>query len=306
MSRILRNSVVVFLAIFALAVSGSAVLAQDVVSEDQVSVDKVLAVVGDREITVGDVDTVLTTLSPQQQVMFSTDYGRDKILQELINKELIYLWAENNNIDETEAFQNDLENMKRSLMTTHAVREILKDVTVTEEDVAEYFDSHSEEFTDPAQIKASHILVESEDQAIEILAELEGEKLTFEEAAKEYSKGPSAEKGGALGFFSKGQMVPEFENAAFELETGEFSEPVKTQYGWHIITVKDKKPAKQKTLEESRGQIYENLMKEKQFNVYNTTLEDLRANYDIEIMVDEEEVSADQKADEGKQEKESN
>ncbi len=306
MSRTLRNSVVVFLAIFALAVSGSAVLAQDVVSEDQVSVDKVLAVVGEREITVGDVDTVLTTLSPQQQVMFSTDYGRDKILQELINKELIYLWAENNNIDETEAFQNDLENMKRSLMTTHAVREILKDVTVTEEDVAEYFDSHSDEFTDPAQIKASHILVENEDQAIEILAELEGEKLTFEEAAKEYSKGPSAEKGGELGFFSKGQMVPEFENAAFELETGEFSEPVKTQYGWHIITVKEKKPAKQKTLEESRGQIYENLMKEKQFNVYNSTLEDLRANYDIEIMADEEEVSADQKAEEGKQEKESN
>lgn len=306
MSRTLRNSVVVFLAIFALAVSGSAVLAQDVVSEDQVSVDKVLAVVGEREITVGDVDTVLTTLSPQQQVMFSTDYGRDKILQELINKELIYLWAENNNIDETEAFQNDLENMKRSLMTTHAVREILKDVTVTEEDVAEYFDTHSEEFTDPAQIKASHILVESEDQAIEILAELEGEKLTFEEAAKEYSKGPSAEKGGELGFFSKGQMVPEFENAAFELETGEFSEPVKTQYGWHIITVKEKKPAKQKTLEESRGQIYENLMKEKQFNMYNSTLEDLRANYDIEIMADEEEVSADQKAEEGKQEKESN
>ena len=306
MSRTLRNSVVVFLAIFALAVSGSAVLAQDVVSEDQVSVDKVLAVVGEREITVGDVDTVLTTLSPQQQVMFSTDYGRDKILQELINKELIYLWAENNNIDETEAFQNDLENMKRSLMTTHAVREILKDVTVTEEDVAEYFDTHSEEFTDPAQIKASHILVESEDQAIEILAELEGEKLTFEEAAKEYSKGPSAEKGGELGFFSKGQMVPEFENAAFELETGEFSEPVKTQYGYHIITVKEKKPAKQKTLEESRGQIYENLMKEKQFNMYNSTLEDLRANYDIEIMADEEEVSADQKAEEGKQEKESN
>jgi peptidyl-prolyl cis-trans isomerase C len=83
-------------------------------------------------------------------------------------------------------------------------------------------------------IKASHILVENETHCKQLLEELKNGK-SFEELAKQSSKCPSGEKGGDLGSFGKGQMVPQFENAAFKLEIGEISGPVKTQFGYHII-----------------------------------------------------------------------
>lgn len=290
MSRSMRNIVVIFVAVLALAVSGSALYAADVASGDQAKEDenRVLAVVGDREITDADIMAVLSALGPQQQMMFGTEYGKGKILEELINKELIYIWAEENNIEETEAFQRDLDNLKRSLMTNHALNMILENVDVTEEEVNTYYEENKKEFTDPEQIKAAHILLEDEETAVSVLEEIKGGEITFEEAAKEYSTGPSAEKGGELGFFSKGQMVPEFEEEAFKLETGELSEPVKTQYGWHLIKVLDRKPAKQKTLDESRGQIYEKLMSEKQLAVYNDLLESLKETYPVKRMETED------------------
>jgi len=303
MSKSVRNIVVIFVAVLALAVSGSALCAAEVASGDQAKEDenRVLAVVGDREITDADIMAVLSTLGPQQQMMFGTEYGKGKILEELINKELIYIWAEENDVEESEAFQRELDNLRRSLMTNHALNKILEDVDVTEEEVNSYYEENEKEFTEPEQIKAAHILLEDEETAVSVLEEIKEEKITFEEAAKEYSTGPSAEKGGELGFFSKGQMVPEFEEEAFKLETGELSEPVKTQYGWHLIKVLDKKPAKQKTLDESRGQIYENLMSEKQFAVYNDLLESLKETYPIEIIEPEvEAVSKDVKEEEVK------
>ena len=89
-------------------------------------------------------------------------------------------------------------------------------------------------------VKASHILVETKSQADFIKSKIDGGE-SFETMAKKYSKCPSGENGGNLGYFEKGQMVPEFEDAAFELPVGKVSEPVKTEFGWHIIKVYDKK-----------------------------------------------------------------
>ena len=89
------------------------------------------------------------------------------------------------------------------------------------------------------QIRASHILVSTLDKAREIRTELENGK-SFEELAEKHSECPSGKEGGDLGFFSKGQMVKEFEDAAFSLDIGEISEPVKTQFGYHIIKLKEK------------------------------------------------------------------
>ena len=89
-------------------------------------------------------------------------------------------------------------------------------------------------------VKASHILVETKSQADFIKSKIDGGE-SFESMAKKYSKCPSGKSGGDLGYFEKGQMVPEFEDAAFELPVGKVSEPVKTEFGWHIIKVYDKK-----------------------------------------------------------------
>lgn len=91
-----------------------------------------------------------------------------------------------------------------------------------------------------SQVRAEHILVQTKAQADAIEAEIEHGK-SFEELASKYSMCPSGQKGGDLGYFGKGQMVPEFEKAAFNMAIGEVSEPVETQFGWHIIKVLDKK-----------------------------------------------------------------
>lgn len=90
------------------------------------------------------------------------------------------------------------------------------------------------------EVKASHLLVESQEEAEQCRKEILGGK-SFSEVAKAVSKCPSSSKGGDLGYFTKGRMVPQFERAAFELEVGEVSEPVQTQFGWHLITVTDKR-----------------------------------------------------------------
>lgn len=91
-----------------------------------------------------------------------------------------------------------------------------------------------------SEIKASHILVKSEQEAIDLYNQIK-EGLSFADAASKYSLCPSGYEGGDLGFFGKGMMVKPFEDAAFELEIGELSKPVQTQFGWHLILVTDKK-----------------------------------------------------------------
>lgn len=90
-------------------------------------------------------------------------------------------------------------------------------------------------------VKASHILVDSEKEALTIKRDIESGKISFEQAAKKYSKCPSGQSGGDLGYFGRGQMVKEFENAAFALPVGKISAPVQTQFGYHLIKVTDAK-----------------------------------------------------------------
>ncbi len=298
MSGSSRYSRLVLLVLVFVMVFSVVAFAQEKVpaEKEQRDVEKVIAKVGDVEIRVKDVDAVISQLPPQQSLMFNTDYGRKRILNELVNKELFYLWAEDNNVAERDDFKADLENIRKNLMSNYAMKEVMKDITVSEEEVAKYFEEHKEEFKEPEQVKASHILVASEDQAIEILAMLEGGEKTFEEAATEFSSCPSKEKGGELGFFARGQMVKEFEETAFSLEAGNLSEPVKTEYGWHIIRVDEKKPERIKELTEVNAQINEKLLNEKQFKKYDDTLTELKTKHPAEFF---EEKVEEQKEDSG-------
>ena len=95
--------------------------------------------------------------------------------------------------------------------------------------------------TNYSQVRAEHILVKTEAEANDIKTQIEEGKISFEDAAKEYSKCPSKANGGDLGYFGRGMMVKEFETASFEGEVGKVSDPVQTQFGWHLIKVLDKK-----------------------------------------------------------------
>jgi len=92
-----------------------------------------------------------------------------------------------------------------------------------------------------SQVKASHILVNTQDEASALKTKINNNEITFEDAAKQFSKCPSGQNGGDLGYFGKGMMVKPFENAAFSAETNKVTEPIQTQFGWHLIKVTDKK-----------------------------------------------------------------
>jgi len=160
-----------------------------------------------------------------------------------------------------------------------AMRETMKDVTVSEEEVKEYYDANQAQYQKGTTVSAKHILVASEEKCNEILAAITSGEKAFEEAAQEFSTCPSGQRGGDLGTFGKGQMVPEFEQAAFVAEIGQVVGPVKTQFGFHLIKVEAKNEATVASFEEVKENIKRTLVQQKQNQVYNETVAELKEKY---------------------------
>lgn len=242
--------------------------------------DTVLATVEGKEITQQDVFKFLNELGPQAAAQFQSPEGIKQIVEELVNQEVIYLNAIENNLNEDEEFITEMEKVKSIVLKQYAINKLLSDVSATEGEVTEYYNDHKEQFKKPESVRASHILVKEEEEANKIIDELNN-GLSFEEAAGKYSQCPSKSNGGDLGEFTRGKMVPEFERVAFKLEVGELSEPVKTQFGYHLIKVVDKKEAGIKSLEEAKGQITQQVTGLKQQEKYLNKTNELRNKYEI-------------------------
>ena len=134
-------------------------------------------------------------------------------------------------------------------------------------------------------VNASHILVDSEEKALELLAKINAGEISFEQAALENSSCPSGQNGGSLGDFGKGQMVPEFDVAVFAMEVGEISAtPVKTQFGYHLIKLNAKNEAQQIPLAEIAGDIKEALLSEKRRTAYERKINQLKILYPVDIL----------------------
>lgn len=159
---------------------------------------------------------------------------------------------------------------------------------VTEEEVEDYYEENKDQFVIPAQVKASHILVEDEETAEDIVRKINKGK-NFSELAEKFSTDTgSAPAGGDLGYFGKGQMVPEFEEAAFALDIGEVSDIVESQFGYHIIKVTDKAEESQAGFDEVKDSIKNQLLTEKRQKEEEKMISRLRTKADIEILLDQE------------------
>lgn len=159
----------------------------------------------------------------------------------------------------------------------------VKGVTATDEEVAKYFEEHQAELGQPEQVKASHILVATEDEAKQIVSQLQG-GADFAALAAEKSQDPGTkDQGGDLGFFGRGELVPEFENVAFTLAAGQVSAPVQTQFGWHLIKVAEHRPATPATLEAVKEDIRSALLREKTKQP-EEVLNELRAKAQVKIL----------------------
>ena len=168
---------------------------------------------------------------------------------------------------------------KRDILSQIAMADLLKEIKVADEEAKEYFEGHSKEFATKASATAKHVLVDDEDKANKIKEEIESGAKTFEEAAKEYSSCPSAQKGGSLGTFGRGQMVKEFENAVFDGELNKVIGPVKTQFGYHLIWVDDKNEGEIPEYEKAANQVKSYLVNKKQQEAYQNKLKELREKY---------------------------
>ena len=154
-------------------------------------------------------------------------------------------------------------------------------IFITDEEIKEYFEENKDKLGQEEQVKASHILVEDEKTAKDLKKQLD-DGADFAELAKEHSTDPgSAENGGELGFFGKGKMVKEFEDVAFATKVGEISEPVKSEKGYHIIKVEEKKEAKEATLEEKKEEIKDTLYRNKVQTEYATWMNEKKQEYKI-------------------------
>lgn len=245
--------------------------------------NKVMAKVDDIEITQGDIMSFLHSLGQQtaMQIQSQPD-GMERVVYELVNQNLMYLDAVENKLGDEEAFKEDLEKAKKNLLIQYSVNKFLKGITVTDEEAKEYFEANKEQFKKPESVKASHILVEDEEEAEEILEKIKS-GMSFEDAAKEYSTCPSKDRGGDLGQFARGSMVPEFEEVAFASDLGLVDKPVKTEFGYHLIKVVEKNEADSPSFDEVKDQVKQNVLHSKQQQAYMEKTEKLKDKYKVEV-----------------------
>lgn len=176
---------------------------------------------------------------------------------------------------------NDLRDRLRTNITVQNLQGKVSKATVSEEEIQKFYQGNRKDFDQPEQVRVRHILVETEAEARFVLARLNrGEK--FEDLAKQLSKDPgSREQSGDLGFIGRGQLVPEFERVAFTLQPGQVSDVVKTQFGYHIIQMVERKTAQPSKLEQVREQIRRQLLSKKQEGDFTAWLKLVKAQATI-------------------------
>lgn len=192
-----------------------------------------------------------------------------RVIDGLITQELIFADAKKEGILESAEYKQELakvmERVEVQLASKVWEKRQFDKVKVSEKDIKAYFKAHPEEFSEKEKVRASHILLKTEAEANDIIKELSALKgaslnTKFAEVAKSKSTGPSGPKGGDLGFFGQGQMVPSFNDAAFSMKKGEMTKtPVKSQFGYHVILVTDKQAGKDLPFEEVKGFIEQKL-----------------------------------------------
>lgn len=166
-------------------------------------------------------------------------------------------------------FKAQLEKVKEDMLVNFAMAKALESVKVpTDDEVKAYYEENKDKFVSGESVNASHILVDSEEKANALLGDITSGKISFEDAARQHSSCPSSENGGNLGEFTRGQMVPEFDQAVFSMNEGEVKGPVKTQFGYHLIKLNSKNAAKPFEFADIKEQIKQMMYKERQQKAY--------------------------------------
>ncbi len=227
-----------------------------------------------------------------QNTLFRQEAGKGEISVSKEEFEVVLLKAKNG-YDE-KAFKKHLEiedispeewenDLKNNLLIKKLIdKSVNNKVSVNEEEIQKYFAEHEEEFHKGKQVKALHIMVETEDEALRIKKQLDSKEGDFAELAREYSLGPEGAEGGDLGYVQEGHMPPELD-AIFKLNKGEISNIIRTPYGSHLFQVVDKRKDSKMSYEESRKIIHDKLVRERQDEAFHEWLLEIKEKANIEI-----------------------
>ncbi|TCK99910.1 peptidyl-prolyl cis-trans isomerase C [Shimia isoporae] len=247
-------------------------IATPALAEDTATAETVLATVNGTDITLGQMIAVREAL-PEQYKDLPDNVLFDSILEQLIQQTAL---AATMGEEMPKKVELTLENEKRALLATQALEDFISVREITDEDLRKVYERKFANLADESEFNASHILVATEEEALALVAELEG-GADFAELAKAKSTGPSGPSGGELGWFGMGQMVQPFEAAVVEMSVGGISAPVQTQFGWHVIKLNDTREVSAPSFEETREQ----LMSEAQEDAVRDYIAELTADAEI-------------------------
>jgi len=237
----------------------AALMASSLVASD------ILATVDGKNITKQDAEAFVNATSPNAHFSQLNPAQQKMITERLIEKALFTELAKKEGIEKEPEFKEALSKIKDELLVNLWMKKQLDSIIISNSEAKEFYDKNKDKFVQKETVHARHILVPDEKTAQKIINELKGLKgkalqTKFIELAKAKSKGPSAPKGGDLGNFAKGQMVPEFSKAVWGLKKGQITlKPVKTQFGYHVIYLEDKTAAQPVPYDKVKNQIIASL-----------------------------------------------
>ena len=241
--------------------------------------ETILASFGEQIITLGEFNQLWEQIPENYKLQLT----KRNVLDQIISEKLLIQESKNKGLEEDKEVLEQIAKITEQILVQILIeREILDKVMVGDEEVVKYYEENKNDFVEKEQVHLLNILVETEDEAQNLLEQLKAGG-DFSEIAKEKSIGPSAAQGGDLGYIAKGTIISEIGEVVFALELGEVSDIIKTEFGFHILKVLDKKPEIIKTVEEVKEDIIENLLPLKQREAFENLLEELKSKVTIEI-----------------------
>lgn len=243
-----------------LGLMAQALLAPAAAQEEQTDRSQLLiATVDGQEIRQADVSALVATLPPQTQQL-PREQLLPLVLQELINNKILVKLARRDGLDKEPEFERQIKSAAEQILR-QIFLEQLSEAALNDEAIQKYYDENIGSAKGNVEVRARHILLETEEDALAVVEEIESGG-NFERLARDRSTGPSAPAGGDLGYFTRDAMVAPFAEAAFAMAVGEVSEPVQTRFGWHIIKVEDRRETAPPPLEQVRDEITRQLFRQ--------------------------------------------
>ncbi len=239
----------------------------------------VIAIVAGKEVTEEDFNIFTRTLPAEQQAYLQNPEALKYFKDQFVALYLFEEMANEEKLNESDEYKTSIKNAERDILSQLAMREVLEKVEVSDEDAEKYYNENQDKFKKSETVNAKHILMDEEDALQNVKGDIEAGNISFEDAAKKHSSCPSGQKGGDLGEFGRGQMVKEFEEAAFAAEIGKIVGPVKTQFGYHLIKVEKHSDADTAPFAEVKDSVKRMLMQQKQQDAYNAKVEELKSKY---------------------------